>query len=268
MIIDIPSNYHPMCLQLDIQTDKPEVIYIIAKDLYKPNTFYMRRSTLVKGSKRIDVKLPATPKHLQLAVYNRETGNRPLGSDKSFKVDIREKALPQWNIEVDADTYDFMKFALHFSENASIKTAGTLNDPYVYSSDNGKFNIAYYDRIYDKDTNQYLTTPARIGHKYGVIEVSKEYFMQYTVPMRYVILLHEYSHKYMNPKMGLSIDNEYAADINGMYLYLGTGFSENEGMTAFLTVFDDAKTRMNEKRTHLLTTFVDQWFAGKIVKRK
>ena len=268
MIVDIPSNYHPLCLELDIQTAKPEIIYVIAKDMYKPNTFYMRRATQVNGKKRIDVKLPATPKHLQLAIYNRAHGNKPLGSDKSFSVDITEKALPQWNIDVDKETYNFMKFALHFSENASILKSGTPNDPTVYSSDDGKFNIAYYDKIFDRKQNQYISTPARIGHKYGVIDVAKEFFIDYTVPMRYVILMHEYSHKYMNPKQGLSIDNEYAADINGMYLYLGTGFSENEGMTAFLTVFDDAPTRMNQNRTHLLTKFVDDWFAGKIVSRK
>ena len=51
--------------------------------------------------------------------------------------------------------------------------------------------------------------------------------------MRLIILLHEYSHKYSNPKIGRKIEDEVAADINALRMYLSKGYSEVEAQYAF-----------------------------------
>ena len=67
-------------------------------------------------------------------------------------------------------------------------------------------------------SGSYLPTPARISQLNGKMEVSYMQFLEYTVPMRMAILLHEYSHFYVN-KVPRS---EIEADINGLakYFYL------------------------------------------------
>ena len=46
-----------------------------------------------------------------------------------------------------------------------------------------------------------MGTPARIGRRTGVIQVNKTQFEAFTIPMRMAILLHEFSHFYLNEKM-------------------------------------------------------------------
>ena len=107
----------------------------------------------------------------------------------------------------------------------------------LFASKNKEFKIKYYPVIKDYMSGNVLNTPARIGHKTGIIEVSKRKFDAYTIPMRMIILLHEFSHKYKNPTMGLEISNEIGADINALYIYLGLGFSKIDAIHVFANVF-------------------------------
>ena len=94
-----------------------------------------------------------------------------------------------------------------------------------------------YHAIKDYATGNVISTPARIGHQTGIIEVAYSKFKNYTIPMRIDILLHEFSHKYKNPKIGLEISNEIGADINALYIYLGLGFSKIDAICVFGNVF-------------------------------
>jgi hypothetical protein len=113
-----------------------------------------------------------------------------------------------------------------------------------------------------------LTTPARIGHNTGIIEVSKNKFMQYTIPMRLIILLHEFSHKYLNPKIDKPISYETGADIQGLYVYLGKGWSPYEAHKTFLQVFKNANNEPNHKRYKIINDFIAKYEKGQISKQK
>jgi hypothetical protein len=104
-----------------------------------------------------------------------------------------------------------------------------------------------------------MNTPARIGHKSGIIEVSKNSFDKYTVAMRMIILLHEFSHKYKNPKIGLEISNETGADINALYIYLGLGFSKIDAICVFAKVFLRAQTESNINRLRRITDYIEKF---------
>jgi len=60
--------------------------------------------------------------------------------------------------------------------------------------------------------------------------------------------LHEFSHKYKNPTIGLPIDHESGADINALYIYLGLGFSKVDAIYVFANVFLKAQTDGNMRR--------------------
>jgi hypothetical protein len=108
-----------------------------------------------------------------------------------------------------------------------------------------------------------LTTPARISKVTGRIQVSKKQFDDYTVPMRFAILCHEFSHFYVNENM----DDESEADINGLLIYLGLGYPRIEGYQAFLEVFKDAPNLDNKKRFDRIDNFIKNFEKNKMVIR-
>lgn len=259
----IPTNKVPFCLTLGIKTDKPEMLRIEFMDNRKPNTYYVRRKAVVKGYREFVLNFPQTPKAGVLVVYNVANGDMPTDKDPSFKLEkIEPSAVEECPIWMKRETHTFVKFAQQFSENAAILSAGK-NKPNIYRSDDAKFHIDYYDVIRSKKNNsEVIPTPARIGHNSGIIEVSKTHFVKYTVPMRMIILLHEYSHKYMNPEMGSPIDYETGADINALSIYLSLGYSPLEAHYAFLNVFKDANNAGNKKRYLIIQDFIDKFTNG------
>lgn len=266
----LPSGRGSFTIEVKVKTKSPQTIRFVASDANKKNTEYVNRKGKVNGNRTFDLKFPKSPETMRLKIYNVATGNQK--KDPSFEVEIIIKELKHYNIWMSKQDKDFLNFALFFSENAGILSAtqkirGKAR-PSVYVSDCGNFQINYFNVIKDKKSGKVLTTPARIGNTTGRIEASRQKFIGYTVPMRLMILLHEYSHKWKNPKMGREIEDESAADVNGLYIYLGKGFSEIEAHQAFLYVFKDANTKSNHKRYQIIDDFIKKFNGGKIAKKK
>lgn len=259
-------NHVPFTLLVNVVNNEPQPIEICVEafDPKKPNTFYYKRRVRVDKEFPFDLKFPISPKVLGIKIYNRAVGNRKDASDTTFKVTKFQpaplKTSPLWMSKKDQS---FIKFAKYFSENAAVLSSG-VRKPSIYRSNDGNFEIDYFDQILDRQTGKPVNTPARIGHKTGIIEVSKKDFITYTVPMRMIILLHEYSHKYKNGEINREIEDETAADINALAMYLSMGFSEVEAQRAFLTVFAGANNKMNEKRYLILNEFIKQFNEGKL----
>jgi ferritin len=77
--------------------------------------------------------------------------------------------------------------------------------------------------------------------------------------MRMMILLHEYSHKYRNPKIGIEISNEIGADINALYIYLGLGFSKIDAICVYANVFLKAQTQGNIARMRKIMDYINKF---------
>ena len=164
---------------------------------------------------------------------------------------------------------DTTKSILDINNSKIVKKANQLLDTTQKKINN--FINKRIERVRDslnKKTNKMLTTPARIGHNTGVIEVSKNKFMQYTIPMRLVILLHEFSHKYLNPKIDRPISYETGADIQGLYVYLGKGWSPYEAHKTYLQVFKNANNEPNHKRYKIINDFITKYEKGQISTQK
>jgi hypothetical protein len=264
MIFTVPSNGLAFTIVIGVQTKSPQNITIVAKDYGKPNTYYIRRRGVVNGYQEYELKFPQSPKLLEFSIFNSKNKNFPNDKDKSFSVtkfDAKElKTYPLWG---DQDVHNFVKFAKEFSANASVISAGDRK-PSIYRSNDGKFCIDYYNKIRNRKTGEFVSTPARIGHNTGIIEISKEDFEKYTVPMRMVILLHEFSHKYMNPKIGRDISDEVSADINALNIYLSLGYPMIEAQYAFLKVFRGANNELNKKRYLILDDFMKKFSSGEL----
>jgi hypothetical protein len=73
--------------------------------------------------------------------------------------------------------------------------------------------------------------------------------------MRMAILLHEYSHYYVND----DINNESEADLNGLLIYLGLGYPRFEAHEAFLKVFIDTPSELNKSRYEKIKAFIEDF---------
>jgi hypothetical protein len=222
-----------------------------AEDYGRKNSKYADREVEVEGKRTIYFSFPVSPKVLFIGVLNSENPQ-----DKDFEVQLFEAALPTYNIWMDEDTDEFVKLALNFSQVCGFEQASPQGR--LFRTDSGKFNIKYFDIIRDT-SGKYLSTPARIGHRTGIIEVAKAKFDNYTIPMRFVILSHEFSHKYKNPKIGLEISNEIGADINALYIYLGMGFSKIDAICVFANVFLKAQTKGNIERMRKIMDYIQRF---------
>jgi hypothetical protein len=147
------------------------------------------------------------------------------------------------------DLRSFINFCTKFCFNAGNLSSGT------YKSSDGKFRIEYLPTIISSKSGKELQTPARINKDSGVIQVSQKKFTPDTVAMRMAILLHEYSHYYVNK----DIDNESEADLNGLLIYLGLGYPRFEGHEAYLKTFISTPTEMNKVRYDKIKAFIDNF---------
>ena len=256
------TRYDEMCLVIKVAVNQPcEVtIKIYAED--KPNIVFTDRWATVKGQQTFYVRLPMTSDNVIISVYDKKVGNVPLSQEKNIKIlEVNKTPLEKRLDVVDIKNLSvahFVDFAQRFCYNAPY-----LSDNKTYQSDNGQFLIEYLPVIKSSSSGKELNTPARISRVTGRIQVAKKYFDQYTVPMRFAILCHEFSHFYVND----DIDNESEADINGLLIYLGLGYPRIEGLQAFYEVFKKSDSEQNLKRMKIIEKFVTDFEKKNMVIR-
>lgn len=247
------SDNRAMSLVITITCSGVKRFRVYASDYGKQNSFYADREIDVDNKRTIYFSFPVSPKSLVIGCVN--VNNE---SDNDFKVDVKEASLKKYNIWLDEETEDFVQLAITFSQTCGFKLP-TSQKGTVYQTPDANFNIKYFPQIKDYQTGKVISTPARIGHSSGIIEVSASKFIRYTIPMRVCILLHEFSHKYKNPKIGLQVSNEIGADINGLYIYLGLGFSKIDAICVFANVFLKAQTQQNMQRMRKILDYINRF---------
>ena len=220
---------------------------VIASD-FKKNTKYADRVIEVSGFRTIYISLPTSPEKLRIVVT-------PVDKNQDYMVSIKEKTLRTYDINKDAEMMQFVKFAQQFSTVCGYSDASVKGR--WFRTPDKKFNIKFFPFI--NHNGKASTTPARIGHSTGTIEVSKLHFDRYTIPMRMCILLHEFSHVFRNPKMDLKIENEVGADMNALYIYLGLGYSKVDAIFVFANVFLKAQTESNMDRMRKIMNYIDRF---------
>lgn len=252
MVYEIPSNYDEFTLLVKVATKQPEKIRLIVKDTEMKDTIFTDRYKTVNGEQSFFVRMPVSGKRIYVIVYNERVGNLDANKDDSFEV-IELKKMP---LEKKMDVIDFkdgslrtfVKFATKFAFNAGTLPSGT------YESNGGRFTIQYLPTItYPNGVES--KTPARIGMESGVIQISQRRFKEFTIPMRMAILLHEYSHFYVNDNM----DDEMEADLNGLLVYLGLGYPRIEAYQGFLKTFMELPSEQNKKRYDIINKFIEDF---------
>lgn len=262
MNIGINTNRESCMLAVKVHTKTPCRIHVRLRDLYKPKTNYTDRHAMINGTETFYIRMPQSPEKAVLEIFNQRNGNQPEGKDNSFSV-VAERDITKHKLTSSLNVRDtkernlraFIKFAQQFSERAGIISATVSGQPSIYKSPDGQFEIRYVDVILDHQTGKVITTPARINRATGIIEIAKCYFSKFTVPGRMAILLHEYSHFYLNKNKR----SELEADKNALLVYLGLGYPRIEAYQVFLEVFKGAPESvgpLSELRYAQLKTFI------------
>ena len=249
MKMHVNLNEKPSTLMFAIKTAFPKKIYVKVADAEQPNTTFTNRSCTISGEDAIYVRMPIAPKRAVILISSeKEVQGMP---DKEYKV-VDAKILPLKRkltsfSHANPTIQRFVKFAEEFSRKAGYISAKNS----VYTSNDGQFRIDYLDDIVDPNGTS-LKTPARISKNEGIIEVSKLKFSKYSVPMRMAILLHEFSHFYLNSDMA----NETEADLNALIIYLGLGYPRIDAYNVFTQVFHTSPTELNKDRMKIIDDFI------------
>ena len=237
-------NY-PLQIRLLLRTDKRRKIGLVARDSEHEKTVYTERWNTIDGKQELFILLPQSPKEIQIEIFNISKDKNSQG----IKVLEMQPMSLNYNLNVvgidNKGTISFLALAQEFAERASYLSPG------FYVSEDGKFVINYLDTILSS-TGIELSTPARINITTGQIQVSKKIIKNYTVPGVMAILLHEYSHVYLNAKAS----DEVEADLNAARIYLGLGYPRIELMNAWANVFYKADTPGNRDRWNKVKNFI------------
>jgi hypothetical protein len=261
MNLRLDTRYEEMCLLVKVEVTMPTKVRIKIFDEQKPKIVFTDRYKTINSSFTFQVNMPITSKSIIISVYDDKKGNTRQDQEKNIRVVAVDKTPLQKRIDV-VDIHNptiayFVDFAQRFCYNAPYLEANKS-----YQSDNGGFMIEYLPSIIDNKGRE-LTTPARISRLTGRIQVSKKQFEKFTVPMRFAILCHEFSHFYVNEDM----TDETEADINGLLIYLGLGYPRIEALEAFYEVFDNYPSEENKRRSDKIRNFIDNFEKNNIVFR-
>jgi hypothetical protein len=249
------TQYRACTLVVTIKAAITCVAYLQVRDSKLPNTYLSKRFyQFAPGEqKELHVQMPITGKAVIAAIFENESDIDAV--PVNFKiVSVEKKSLPaQMDVVnmVDPVIRHFVRFAQRFCFNAGVLP--TYSDRF-YKSDSGGYLIRYVPTISDVGSGEQLT-PARINKFTKEIEVSKSKFLPMTVPMRFCILCHEFSHLYLNEDMY----DELEADLNGLVIYLGLGYPRIEAHETFLSTFYHAPSDENMARYDHIKNFIEKF---------
>jgi hypothetical protein len=251
MIVKVPTRHEELTLIIKVSTYEPTKIRIKVIDEIQKDTSFTDRYKTIDGETIFYVRMPVSPQNALVYVYNEDKGNLMQGEDDTFEVESITKGALEKKLDVidfsNTDVRSFVNFATRFCYNAGTLPSGT------YVSDDRKFVIKYLPTI--EDNGQEQTTPARIDITNGNIEISKKQFVKFTVPNRMAILLHEFSHVYLND----NVDDEVEADLNSLLIYLGLGYPRIDAFEVFAKTFMNAPTDQNKDRYDKIKNFIDNF---------
>lgn len=207
----------PCAVNFIITTDGSKVpICIIGFDTINKNTLYFKSRFLITGKEEITLNCPQSPRNLKIYIWSENKYPYQVSSVKLIPLNNSESSDPviQW-IE-------------YFC-----RVAGRLR-PGNYVSDNIPFAVELRRNIYTDD-GKIHPTPARIHIQYPIIQVSKAKFDEMSVPERIIIMLHEYSHNFLNNNQ----DDEIESDQNALDIYNRLGYPKIEAINAFGSIMSD-----------------------------
>lgn len=257
----IITRYEEETLKITVNASSDVTLRLIVKDSDKENTVYTDRQRQFIGTFIFYVRMPICLYKSDIMLFNVDDEN----DDSTFTLVQIERMPLQKRLDLidlkNPKLRSFIKFAQRFCLNAGwMRTNDPANIDDYYYSDDAQFFIKYLPTITD-DNGNVVETPARIDGNSGIIEVSQDYFIGFTVPMRFAILTHEFSHVFLN----VNPSDETEADLNSLLIYLSLGYPRIEAHEAWIDTFESAPTEDNLDRYKIMEQFIMDFENNKLV---
>lgn len=242
----VPSENNPIELKVSVTSKTPVSLILKGYDPNNINSIYFSREVdFFSGTQEFGIPMPLTPKLLKVCAFEKGNKNSRSVSVSYVKAVPLTQTMPPYYNEKDQEYYDFIE---EFCKNAGIYS------PAIYYSRNKNFEIKLSKKIYNED-GTVSSTPARVFHDHGEIEVSQEKFNEMTVFMRMLILLHEYMHVRL-PQVRDPLKEEEKADLAALEVYKALNYPKTEALSSFIKVFRP----VNESHEKALIERTDKLF--------
>lgn len=246
----------PLKIKIRVRTNGKVLLGYSVSDAHMPNTVYTYGKQEIDNNGEINILMPLSPTKGVLRIWNdayKNTKNENYG----FKlISVNKKELSPNKIALaiyNKDALDFVDFAKDFAVRASyLSTKNNGKDRSIYISENGKFELHYLDDILGLN-GEPLKSSMRINNQTGVIEAAKNYVKNYSVSERIAILLHEFSHFYVNNNH----KDEFEADKHALRIYVNLGFPKKEAVSGFYQVFYRTPSNLNIERMKRIYEFLN-----------
>jgi hypothetical protein len=258
----IHTKDKPLSLLITVNAPADTVISVIVKDSEQLNTVLTKRSIPVQaGTTTFEIPLPLAGTYTDVILINEASGT----NDGFELVKIQKAELTTHHRLIDFNRWyhvnEFIAFIKRFCFNAgTLPVNDPINDKEYYRSSMWHFFIKYMTVITDFASGMAITMLTCICINSGLFEVAQSDFINYTVPERIAPMCHEYGHAFSN----LNPNDESEADINGLMLYLGMGFSPEEAEVVWEKIFAQNNTNENADRMQLMKQYIADFKNGKV----
>lgn len=210
------ANGRPFQYKITVKSEGKSRIYIMGYDKNNPKRVYINRFHTITGTKTFVLPVPLSPSIIIFAIK----GEGDNFSIVKYRKEILPIDLKEINYNKELATYiDFI-----FSY---VRRSHKIDDGTILLSDNKKYMIVVSDRI------EGVNTPCRIHEDKKFIEIDKEKFTKYTIPVQILYLLHEFAHLYRNKVKS----SEKQADHNGAKIYKALHFPRVEALNGYAYLF-------------------------------
>jgi len=261
MIKTVITRYEEETLKITVSAPDEITLRLIVKDADRENTVFTDRFRDFSGIFVFYVRLPLCGNRTDILLMDEANPS----DDSTFNLISIERMPLEKRLDLidlrNQQLRSFIKFAQKFAFNAGcIRTNDPNNQDDYYHSDDGQFFIKYLPAITDENGNV-IPTPSRIEQGSGIIEVSEQDFIGFTVPMRFAILTHEFSHVFLN----VNPNDETEADLNGLLIYLALGYPRIEAHEAWIDTFENAPSESNMERYEIMEQFIHDFENNNLV---
>ena len=244
----VKLNRVPQSLDVTLATGDFVNVELYAKSTKFKNTAYSLRWNRFKGLKTFRIMLPIPIDEVEIVAREKGTGNESVvGIKKIERKHLETHYRYLWN----KSPYlkEFLNHIYDFCERSTNLPTGQ------YNSNSGNIKIKYEENLYNTIGGKEVlsTTPCRIDANSKEIEVAKSKFQRYSVSGRIALLLHEFSHCYINRNKC----DEFEADKNCALIYLGLGFPRVDLLNTWIMCYENADNEGNRQRLEKFFQYVD-----------
>lgn len=238
----------PIYIDLNIKKNKNNNLFnkyrIIGLDWQNNIKYFDYLYNNEKNDLSIKINLPFYPNYLSLIIYSNDIINE-------YYVDynIYESNDSYENLIINNDLKDFIKLAYDFCRSFTL-----LKTDEIYYSDNLKIGIFYIEK-HDR-----YNSPMFINCYNRLITVQKSKIINFTVNEIINMLLHEYSHCFLNKNSNSEIESDYNAINN----YIKLNFSPYHSLKMIEGVVKRNDTISNRVRRLIYKNVLFKKYKNKI----